>query len=216
MAKQNHQTQKQKDDALFEALGRSKKRKKRKILITVISIVLILAIVLVAGVNILKKQVQDQFGSAGAEVLSYTVSTGTISTVVSGSGTLADAGNSATWQQLVHQRQEYEALMQQLMTLYTTEILTAPCDGVISGIDSDSTQLLANSTTEIPDDSDSDSGNTGNNNGGHSKFTVELQLPRAQQMLSGLEDGATYYYAYNDTLFISNIPSMGGGSFFGR
>ena len=46
--------------------------------------------------------------------------------------------------------------------------------------------------------------------------TVELQLPRAQQMLSGLEDGATYYYAYYDTLFISNIPSMGGGSFFGR
>ena len=36
------------------------------------------------------------------------------------------------------------------------------------------------------------------------------------QILSGLEDGATYYYAYYDTLFISNIPSMGGGSFFGR
>ena len=90
MAKQNHQTQKQKDDALFEALGRSKKRKKRKILITVISIVLILAIVLVAGINILKKQVQDQFGGTGAEVLSYTASTGTISTVVSGSGTLTD------------------------------------------------------------------------------------------------------------------------------
>lgn len=61
-----------------------------------------------------------------------------------------------------------------------------------------------------------DIGNTGSNNGGHSKFTVELQLPRAQQILSGLEDGATYYYAYYDTLFISNIPSMGGGSFFGR
>ena len=80
----------QKDDALFEALGKSKKRKKRKIIITVVSIVLILAIVAIVAVSILQKKVREQFASAAGEVLSYEVSTGTISTVVSGSGTLSD------------------------------------------------------------------------------------------------------------------------------
>ena len=37
----------QKDDALFEALGKSKKKKRRKVIRTVISIVLIAALVLV-------------------------------------------------------------------------------------------------------------------------------------------------------------------------
>jgi len=34
------------DDALFEALNKSKKRKKRKVVITVVSIVLVVAIIL--------------------------------------------------------------------------------------------------------------------------------------------------------------------------
>ena len=80
----------ERDDALFEALGKNKRRKRRKIIITVIAIVLILAIVAVLGVTMLKKKVQEEFAQTGGEVLSYTVSTGTISTVVSGSGTLSD------------------------------------------------------------------------------------------------------------------------------
>ncbi len=80
----------QRDDALFEALGKSKKRKKRKIIITVVSIVLVLAIIAVVGVSILQKKVREEFASSSGEVLSYEVSTGTISTVVSGSGTLTD------------------------------------------------------------------------------------------------------------------------------
>ena len=78
----------EKDDALFEALGKSKKKKKRKILRTVISIVLILAIVLVAGVSVLQRRVREQFAKSDVEILSYEVTTGTISTLVSGSGTL--------------------------------------------------------------------------------------------------------------------------------
>ena len=35
----------QRDDALFEALGKNKKRKKRKIIITVVTIVVILAVI---------------------------------------------------------------------------------------------------------------------------------------------------------------------------
>ena len=78
----------QKDDALFEALGKSKKKKRRKIIRTVISVVLILAVVLVAGMTILQRQVREKFASRDLDILTYEVTTGTISTVVSGSGTL--------------------------------------------------------------------------------------------------------------------------------
>ena len=78
----------EKDEALFEALGKSKKKKRRKIVRTIVSIILILAIVLVAGVSILQKRVREQFAMQDLDILSYEVTTGTISTVVSGSGTL--------------------------------------------------------------------------------------------------------------------------------
>ena len=52
-------TQKQRDDALFEALGKNKKKKKRKILITAISIGLVVVLVLVVGLNALKYQVRN-------------------------------------------------------------------------------------------------------------------------------------------------------------
>ena len=77
-----------KDEALFQALGKSKKKKKKKIIRTVISIVLVLAIVLIAGVNLLQRQVRQEFAVGDVEVISFDVITGTISTVVSGSGTL--------------------------------------------------------------------------------------------------------------------------------
>ena len=80
----------QRDDALFEALGKNKKRKKRKIIITVVSIVLVLAIIAVVGVSFLQRQVREQFASSQGEVLSFEVTTGSISTVVSGSGSLTD------------------------------------------------------------------------------------------------------------------------------
>lgn len=80
----------QMDDALFETLGKNKKRKKRKIIITVVSIVLVLAIIAVVGVSFLQRRVREQFASNRGEVLSYEVATGSISTVVSGSGSLTD------------------------------------------------------------------------------------------------------------------------------
>ena len=93
MAKKDKQTDMpnlQKDDALIEALGKNKKRKKRKILITVVSILLVLAIIAVTGVSFLQRRVREQFASKQGEVLSYEVKTGSISTVVSGSGSLTD------------------------------------------------------------------------------------------------------------------------------
>ena len=93
MAKKDKQTDApsvQRDDALFETLGKNKKKKKRKIIITVVTIVLVLAIIAVVGVSFLQRQVREQFASSQGEVLSYEVTTGSISTVVSGSGSLTD------------------------------------------------------------------------------------------------------------------------------
>ena len=80
----------QRDDALFEVLGKNKKRRRRRILITVVSIVLVLALIAVVGVSFLRRRVREQFATSQGEVLSYEVSTGSISTVVSGSGSLTD------------------------------------------------------------------------------------------------------------------------------
>ena len=80
----------ERDDALFETLGKNKKRKRRRIIVTTASILLALAILAVVGVAILQKRVREQFSSSSAEVLSHTVTTGSISTLVSGSGSLTD------------------------------------------------------------------------------------------------------------------------------
>ena len=84
-----------KDDALFEALGKNKKRRRRRSLITVVSIVAVLAITGVVGVAALQRKVRQEFASSSGEVLSHIVSTGTISTVVSGSGSLTDVDLNA-------------------------------------------------------------------------------------------------------------------------
>ena len=55
---------------------------------------------------------------------------------------LTDVGYSASYRQLIGQRQEYEDMMLELFKMYQTETVTAPCDGVVSGIDTDSLQLL--------------------------------------------------------------------------
>lgn len=78
------------DDALFEALGKSRKVKKRKIIRTILIIVVVLVAALIAGVSILQRQVRKQFASSSQEVLSAAAERGTISTVVSGSGTLTN------------------------------------------------------------------------------------------------------------------------------
>ena len=78
------------DDALFETLSKNKKLKKRRIIITVVAIVVVIAIVAVIAVTSLRKSVRDRFASGNGEVLAYEVSTGSINTVVSGSGSLED------------------------------------------------------------------------------------------------------------------------------
>ena len=55
-----------------------------------VSIVLVLATIAVVGVGFLRRRVREQFAASQGEVLSYEVSTGSISTTVSGSGSLTD------------------------------------------------------------------------------------------------------------------------------
>lgn len=79
-----------KDDALFEALGKSKKQKKRKLIRTIVIILLVLAVVLVTVITTLQRRVQEKFASNNAQVEAYEVTTGTISTLVSGYGMLVN------------------------------------------------------------------------------------------------------------------------------
>ena len=78
------------DDRLFEALGQQKKRKKRKIVITTVSVLTVLAIAGTIGVIFLQKKVRTQFATSSGDILSFEATAGTISTVVSGSGSLTD------------------------------------------------------------------------------------------------------------------------------
>ena len=56
---------------------------------------------------------------------------------------LGDVGYSAAYRQLIAQRQEYEELMLDLFKMYQTETVTAPCDGIVSGIDEDGAYMLS-------------------------------------------------------------------------
>ena len=66
-------------------------------MICLVAIVLVVAILAVIGVSFLQKQVREQFATSSGEVLAHEVTTGSISTVVSGSGSLTDVDlNSIT------------------------------------------------------------------------------------------------------------------------
>ena len=82
--------QNQRGEELFDALNANKKKRKRKIVRTVLIIIAVIAVVLVTAVILLRRHVEQRFAAAAAEVQSYAVTTGTIHTVVSGSGILTE------------------------------------------------------------------------------------------------------------------------------
>lgn len=55
---------------------------------------------------------------------------------------LTDTGPAAEYQQKLDQRREYEARMLELFRMYQTETVTAPCDGMVSGVDTEGAWLL--------------------------------------------------------------------------
>ena len=79
-----------KDDALFDALNKSKKKKRRRRLITVLVIVGVVVVALLIGISILRKKVEARMSLMDTEVLNYTAVYGNISTRVSSSGTIED------------------------------------------------------------------------------------------------------------------------------
>ena len=80
------------DQALFASIRREKQRKKRRRIIVTVSIVVVLALAIFFGVRAAKKKVREAVGSMKAPTVSEAiVTTGSISTTVSGSGMLTDA-----------------------------------------------------------------------------------------------------------------------------
>lgn len=59
--------------------------------------------------------------------------------------TLENTDHATQYEILVGQRQEYEEVMQELFKMYQAEAVTAPCDGIVSGVDEDSAYLLSGS-----------------------------------------------------------------------
>lgn len=63
--------------------------------------------------------------------------------------TLKDTDYTAQREILAKTHREYEELLQKLFKMYETGVISAPCDGMVSGIDKDSTHLLAAQEEEI-------------------------------------------------------------------
>lgn len=83
------QTEKR-DDALFEALNKKKKKQKRRVIRRIIIIASVLIALLVVGVLYLRRQVSKRFAGSGDDVVSAEATLGSISTQISGSGTLVN------------------------------------------------------------------------------------------------------------------------------
>lgn len=82
-----------------------------------------------------------------------TAFTGTVSTVSARENTdvrdgatlftLKDTDFTGTRDSLASLHREYEELLQKLFAMYESEVITAPCDGKVSGVDADSPYLLS-------------------------------------------------------------------------
>lgn len=82
-------------EELFDKLSQEKKKRKQK-RIRIILIVLLVVFGILTGLALyLRHRVQQIFAVSQAEVLSYTVQTGTIHTIVSGDGVLAEVDTEA-------------------------------------------------------------------------------------------------------------------------
>ena len=81
----------QSGEEIFAQHRSARKRRKRRSMITAIVLVIVILAVIIVGISLLQRSVNDQFASdSTSEVLSAEVTTGSISTTVSGSGTLTD------------------------------------------------------------------------------------------------------------------------------
>ena len=77
-------------EELFQKLSQEKKNHRRKIIRTVVITLIVVVAVLVFAVLALRRSVEKRFADAAAQVQQYQVQTGTIHTIVAGSGVLAE------------------------------------------------------------------------------------------------------------------------------
>ena len=80
----------QQDEALFRSIEKKKKKKRRKVIRTVVIILLLLSAGLFFGVSFLRRKVTAQVLASNDDYIAYEATVGSISTTVSGSGTLAN------------------------------------------------------------------------------------------------------------------------------
>ena len=106
------------DEALFEALAKTKKRKRRKRIRILLFIFILLAAALFLGTRFLQRQVREQFAASAEEVLSAQAERGTISAVSTSLNQqvypystlfqLTDTGTSASDDSLLRSRTKIE------------------------------------------------------------------------------------------------------------
>lgn len=82
--------QKQRGEELFDKLNQEKKKRRNKIIRTVVIVLAVVVAALIVAVISLRKSVDARFAAKTAEVQEYTVQTGTIHTIVTGSGILRE------------------------------------------------------------------------------------------------------------------------------
>ena len=70
-------------------------------------------------------------------------------TFENGTDTEGRVESTAAFGRLLEEHREYESVLQALLQLYENGVVTADCDGVISGVDEESTLLLENDSTLI-------------------------------------------------------------------
>lgn len=83
------QNEKKADEQLVEMHRKARERKKRKTIITICAAVVAVIVIAAVGVNVARNKVSASVGTSTSEVESADATIGSISTTVSGSGTLA-------------------------------------------------------------------------------------------------------------------------------
>lgn len=78
------------DDELFQSLDKNRKRRKRRIIFTVIGCALLLGVAVAVVVSSLRESMWNKFGAGAGQVLQTQASLGTIRNTVFGSGILSD------------------------------------------------------------------------------------------------------------------------------
>ena len=125
----------QRDDALFAELKKARQKRRRKVLVTVGIVIAVVAVALLVAVVQLRSSVRQRFAAAGEEVLTFTAETGTLHTVVSGSGTVSYVDEEdltvpagVEIQEVFAQRQDLVAAGDILATVDMATVLEAMAD----------------------------------------------------------------------------------------